>query len=309
MKLVNSRPPLSPRLAGAQKPAYWFVQPGGSLVLLPSFQVVGPRPVHGAGAILSLIVVASMALNYLRGHDRASVSQPEMRWVSSATCCKQRSQIRPLGSSGSPHTDRYSLLSHALIREPHRFPHLSRHVLLFVIISSLVRRRGRSRSLSLLLSLVLSPVRLDWLVSTSVRGPIFPLLPVSAEMWRMVVAISSAVDDTSPSVADGLVEGASVSLTPTRVAASLTERDRRSNSSSPCRGSRSRFVRLRVLSVSLVCSSGVRDSRPRSCGRQGSIPHLSASRLSCQYLSPGKNLCLLLVTTLDLLPSSLSVVL
>ena len=58
-----------------------------------------------------------MALTYLRGHDRGSVSQPEIVWVSSATDRKWLSQTRPLGSSRSPHTDRYFSLSHILSRK------------------------------------------------------------------------------------------------------------------------------------------------------------------------------------------------
>ena len=64
MKLVGSRPPLSK--LRSQCTALYSPQPS----LLCSVQVVGPRPVHGAGALLSRVVI------YLRGHDRASVPRP-----------------------------------------------------------------------------------------------------------------------------------------------------------------------------------------------------------------------------------------
>ena len=94
---------------------------------------------------------------YLHGHDRASVPQPEILWVSSTASRKRCSQTRPLGSSGSPHTDRYFLY---LSEGRHRFPpkshvicmSLSVHVPVEVGVVSV----GTSPSVSLSLSLSLS---------------------------------------------------------------------------------------------------------------------------------------------------------
>ena len=149
MKPVDSRLPLSPRCAAAQESLNRFVQPGGSLDLSYSARIVEPRPVHGAGAILSHSR-SPMALTYLRGHDRGSVSQPEIFWVSSATDRKRLSQTRPLGSSRSPHTDRYFSLSHILFRDGTEYP--ISQVMCCSSSSSPLRGRRRRRSSTALLA-------------------------------------------------------------------------------------------------------------------------------------------------------------
>ena len=171
--------------------------------LLCSVQVVGPRPVHGAGALLSRVLIASIALIYLHGHDRASVS---------------------LGSSGSPHTDHRT-----------EFPYLSCHVLFLVVLSS---PGTLSRSVTITLSPPVSRsfVRAAGLARLDVRSGAH--LSSSSSFSGDVTNSRGdllPVDDTLPGVADGLAVGASVSLTPVRVVVSLVERDRRSCSSSPCR--------------------------------------------------------------------------
>ena len=134
MKPVDSRLPLFSRCAAAQESLNRFVQPGGSLNLSYSARIVEPRPVHGAGAILSHSR-SPMALTYLRGHDRGSVSQPQILGSRPLLTASGFRRLVHWVDPGVPIlTDTFLSLIH-IFRGRHRVPHLSGHVLLLIVLS------------------------------------------------------------------------------------------------------------------------------------------------------------------------------